>query len=295
MSSATVQKQSVFARLRILLDSIKFEHSIFALPFAYIGMVLAARGFPEWWQIVWITVAMVAARTLAMSANRLIDRWSDARNPRTSGRALPSGRLRASEMAAMAIFAAIVFFFAAAQLNQLAFMLSPVAAVIVVGYSYTKRVTWLCHVALGVADGIAPSGGWIAVTGELSWTAVLLAAIVATWIGGFDLIYACQDVEFDRKEGLHSIAARFGAAASLRLAKVAHILTSAGLLALGPIAGLGPPYYVGWAIATGLLAYENLIVKPSDLSRLGVAFFNVNGYIAIVVFVFTMIGLYVHL
>lgn len=295
MNSATAQKYSVFGRLRILLDSVKFEHSIFALPFAYIGMVLAARGLPDWWQIVWITVAMVAARTLAMSANRLIDRWTDARNPRTSGRALPSGRLKASEMAAMAILAAIVFFFASAQLNQLAFILSPVAAVIVVGYSYTKRVTWLCHVALGIADGIAPVGGWIAVTGEMSWTAVLLAAIVATWIGGFDLIYACQDVEFDRREGLHSVAARFGAAASLWTAKAAHLLTSIGLLALGPIAGLGAPYYLGWAIATGLLAYENLIVKPDDLSRLGVAFFNVNGYIAIVVFVFTMIGLYVHL
>ena len=177
------------------------------------------------------------------------------------------GRLKASEMAAMAILAAIVFFFASAQLNQLAFVLSPVAAVIVVGYSYTKRVTWLCHVALGIADGIAPVGGWIAVTGEMSWTAVLLAAIVATWIGGFDLIYACQDVEFDRREGLHSVAARFGAAASLWTAKAAHVLTSIGLLALGPIAGLGAPYYLGWAIATGLLAYENLIVKPNDLSR----------------------------
>jgi 4-hydroxybenzoate polyprenyltransferase len=278
---------SIVGRVRLLLDSIRFEHSIFALPFAYLGMVLAADGLPTLWQFVWITVAMVAARTLAMSVNRLLDREMDALNPRTRMRALPAGLLRPGEMSAMALVSLAVFFFAAAMLNTLALMLAPVAALIVVAYSYAKRFTWLGHFWLGFADGIAPAGGWIAVSGTLPWEAVLLALAVTTWVAGFDLIYQCMDREFDIAHGLQTIPAKFGIAASLRWAKAMHLITIGSLVALGVWMGLAWPYYIGVAIAAILLAYEHGLVKPNDLSKVGVAFFNINGYIAVSVFVFT--------
>ena len=281
------------SKLRLLLDSIRFEHTVFALPFAYLGMILAADGLPTLAQFVWITVAMASARTLAMSANRIIDRHLDARNPRTASRPLPSGRLKLWEMRAMALVSLAVFLLAAAMLNTLALVLAPVAAVVVVGYSYTKRFTWTSHFILGWADGIAPVGGWIAVTGSLSWEPVLMAFAVAAWIGGFDMLYACQDYDFDRQSGLHSIPQKFGIAAALWSAKAMHLLTAASLLAIGPWMGLGWPFYVGWALAAGLLIYEHRLVSPTDLSRLNLAFFSVNGYIAVIVFVFTFASIYV--
>ncbi len=281
------------SKLRLLLDSIRFEHTVFALPFAYLGMVLAADGLPTLPQFVWITVAMASARTLAMSANRIIDRHIDASNPRTASRPLPTGRLRLWEMRAMALVSLAVFLGAAAMLNTLALMLAPVAAIVVVGYSYTKRFTWTSHFILGWADGIAPAGGWIAVTGSLSWEVVLLAFAVATWIGGFDMLYACQDYDFDRETGLHSIPQKYGIAAALWWAKAMHVLTAASLLAIGPWLGLGFPFYIGWALAAGLLVYEHRLVSPTDLSRLNLAFFSVNGYIAVIVFVFTFASIYV--
>ena len=281
------------SKLRLLLDSIRFEHTVFALPFAYLGMILAADGLPTLAQFVWITVAMASARTLAMSANRIIDRHLDARNPRTASRPLPSGRLKLWEMRAMALVSLAVFLLAAAMLNTLALVLAPVAAVVVVGYSYTKRFTWTSHFILGWADGIAPVGGWIAVTGSLSWEPVLMAFAVAAWIGGFDMLYACQDYDFDRQSGLHSIPQKFGIAAALWWAKAMHLLTAASLLAIGPWMGLGWPFYVGWALAAGLLIYEHRLVSPTDLSRLNLAFFSVNGYIAVIVFVFTFASIYV--
>ena len=281
------------SKLRLLLDSIRFEHTVFALPFAYLGMILAADGLPTLAQFVWITVAMASARTLAMSANRIIDRHLDARNPRTASRPLPSGRLKLWEMRAMALVSLAVFLLAAAMLNTLALVLAPVAAVVVVGYSYTKRFTWTSHFILGWADGIAPAGGWIAVTGSLSWEPVLMAFAVAAWIGGFDMLYACQDYDFDRQSGLHSIPQKFGIAAALWWAKAMHLLTAASLLAIGPWMGLGWPFYVGWALAAGLLIYEHRLVSPTDLSRLNLAFFSVNGYIAVIVFVFTFASIYV--
>ena len=280
-------------KLRLLLASIRFEHSIFALPFAYLGMVLAAEGLPTWWQVAWITVAMVAARTLAMSSNRLIDVEQDALNPRTAGRALPIGLLKRREMLAMAVVSLGLFLFAAAMLNTLALVLAPVAIVAVVGYSYVKRFTWLTHFVLGWSDGIAPAGGWIAVTGTLPWEAVLLAFAVAMWIGGFDIFYSCQDIEFDREHGVHSIPQRFGVTVGFWVARAMHLLTSLSLLGMGLWVGLGWPYYVGWAIASGLLVYEHLIISPRDLSRLNVAFFSVNGYISIIVFGFAFLSLYV--
>lgn len=281
------------AALSHLAQDVKFEHGIFALPFAYLGMILAARGLPTLGQFIWITVAMVSARTLAMAANRLIDRELDARNPRTAGRALPTGRLAPGQVLAACVASLAVFLFAAAQLNPLCLTLAPVAAVVVVGYSYTKRFTTLSHLALGLADAIAPVGGWLAVTGSFALEPILLALAVGTWIAGFDVIYACQDVDFDRANGLHSIPARYGVATGLWASAALHVVTALTLLALAPIARLGVGYLVGWAIAVALLVYEHRLVRPDDLSRLGVAFFNVNGYIAVTVFAFTFLGLYV--
>ena len=283
---ATIQK------LRLILDSIRFEHTIFALPFAYLGMTLAADGLPTPGQFLWITVAMASARTLAMSANRVIDRQIDALNPRTAARPLPAGRLKLAEMTALALVSLAVFLVAAAMLNTLTLVLAPVAAVVVVGYSYTKRFTWTSHFVLGWADGIAPAGAWIGVTGSLSWEPVLMAFVVATWIGGFDILYACQDYRFDTERGLHSIPQKFGIPAALWWSRSMHLLTSASLLALGPWLGLGFPFYIGWAIASALLVYEHRLVSPTDLSRLNMAFFNVNGYIAVIVFIFTFASLY---
>ncbi|MCZ6788684.1 MAG: putative 4-hydroxybenzoate polyprenyltransferase [Chloroflexi bacterium] len=281
------------AKFRLLLAAIRFEHSVFALPFAYLGMVLASDGLPTWWQFVWITIAMVAARTLAMSANRLIDVEHDTLNPRTAARALPTGLLKRGEMLAMASVSLALFLAAAAMLNTLALALAPVAAVVVVGYSYVKRFSWLTHFALGAADAIAPAGGWIAVSGTLPWEAVLLSFGVAMWIGGFDIFYACQDIDFDKKHGVHSIPKRFGTVGGFWVARGMHLLTSMALLGVGLLLGLTWPYYVGWAIASALLVYEHWIISPKDLSRLNAAFFSVNGYIAVIVFGFAFLSLYV--
>jgi len=279
-------------RVRLLLGAVRFEHSVFALPFAYLGMIFAADGLPSWEAFLWITVAMVAARTLAMSANRLIDRHLDARNPRTRGWVLPRGRLKPRDLLLLALVSLGVFLLAAAMLNTLALILAPVAAVVVVGYPYTKRFTWTSHFILGWADGIAPAGGWIAVRGSLSWEAVLLAFAVACWIAGFDLLYATQDIDFDRREGLHSIPQKWGIAAALWWSRGMHLLTALALLGVGLWLGVGWPYYIGWAIAAGLLVYEHRIIAPGDLSRLNRAFFNVNGYISVTVFVFALLSLY---
>ena len=279
-------------KIRLLLDSIRFEHTIFALPFAYLGMVLAADGLPTIHQFIWITVAMGSARTLAMAANRIIDRYLDALNPRTSNRHLPSGRVRLMEMATMTLVSLAIFLVAASQLNFLCFALAPVAVVVVVGYSYTKRFTWMSHFVLGIADGIAPAGAWVGVTGSLSWEPVLMAFSVAVWIGGFDIIYSCQDYEFDVEHGIHSIPQRFGLRNALLCARVAHGLTSVSLLVLGLWLNLGFPFYIGWLITTGLLVYENSLVSPRDFSKLNMAFFNINGYIAVIIFAFTFASIY---
>jgi 4-hydroxybenzoate polyprenyltransferase len=274
--------------LATLLQNVKFEHTIFALPFAYIGMVLAARGLPTLWQVVWVTVAMASARTFAMSLNRLIDREIDRRNPRTRGRPLPSGRLSTFQVGLVVVASLAVLAVSARLLTDLTFKLFPIALVFLVGYHYTKRFTWLSHYILGITDAAAPLGAWAAVTNRLDPPAYLLGLAVATWIGGFDLIYACQDVEFDRANGLHSIPARFGIRTALLLARVSHAVTVLALVAVGTLLGLGPLYYLGCLVAAALLAYENSLVKPTDLSRVNLAFFNVNGYLAVAVFGFTL-------
>jgi 4-hydroxybenzoate polyprenyltransferase len=276
--------------LRHFLDAIKFEHTVFALPFAYVAMVLAADGWPDVRIVGWVTLAMVSGRTLAMSVNRLADRWFDARNPRTRGRHLPAGLLTPAQVTTAAVAAGAAFLASAWMLNLLCLALSPLAILFLVGYSYTKRFTWLSHWILGFTDGIAAAGGWIAVRGGFDPPVFVLWFALTVWIAGFDLIYACQDVEFDRAEGLHSVPARFGVAAALRIAKVCHILTIAAFAALGVLMGLGFLYWAGVTMVAGLLVYEHSLVSPSDLSRLDVAFFNINGYIAVILFAAVLAG-----
>jgi 4-hydroxybenzoate polyprenyltransferase len=270
--------------LRHFLDAIKFEHTVFALPFAYVSMVLAADGWPGGRVLVWVTLAMVGGRTLAMSVNRLADRWIDARNPRTRGRHLPTGLLTSAQVATAAVLGGVLLFVSAAMLNPLCLALAPLAALFLVGYSWTKRFTWASHWILGFTDGIAAGGGWIAVRGGLDAPALVLWFALTVWIAGFDLIYACQDVDVDRAQRLHSFPARFGIPAALRTAQVCHALTVAAFVGLGALTGLGVFYWVGVTAVAALLVYEHSLVSPTDLSRLGVAFFNVNGYIAVILF-----------
>ncbi|HEY63499.1 MAG TPA: UbiA family prenyltransferase [Caldilineae bacterium] len=279
-------------QVRLFLEMIKFEHTIFALPFAYLGMVLAARGWPTWHQFLWITIAMVAARTLAMSVNRVADRHFDARNPRTAQRALPRGLLTPAQVWGAAGISLAVFLLSAWQLNDFVLRLAPLAVIALVGYSYTKRFTWLSHWILGMTDGAAAAGAWAAVRASLNdpipW---LLWGAVTVWIAGFDLIYACQDVAFDREMGLQAVPARFGVATALRWAKICHILTIILLAAVGWVAGLGWVYWLGMLSIAILLAYEHSLVRPDDLSRVDVAFFNMNGYISVTTFLATLIAI----
>jgi 4-hydroxybenzoate polyprenyltransferase len=255
-------------------------------------MLLAAGGWPGWWTIGWVTAAMVGARTCAMAANRVVDRWIDARNPRTAGRHLPRGLLAAWELKALAVGGAVLMFVAAAMLNPLCLALSPPALAFLVGYSYTKRFTWASHWILGFTDGIAAAGGWIAVRGQFEPPAFVLWFALTVWIAGFDLIYACQDIDFDRAHRLHSFPARFGPATALHVARVCHGLTALALALLGWMTGLGPFYWMSWAVVVGLLAYEHSLVAPDDFSKVNLAFFNVNGYIAVIVLAGVVTGLW---
>jgi 4-hydroxybenzoate polyprenyltransferase len=275
--------------VRHFLDAIKFEHTVFALPFAYVAMVLAADGWPGWRVLLWVTLAMAGARTLAMSVNRLADRFIDAANPRTAKRHLPTGLLTPAQVTAAAALSAALLLLSAFMLNPLCLLLSPLAVLFLVGYSYTKRFTWLSHWILGFTDGIAAAGGWIAVRAAFDLPVYVLWLALTVWIAGFDLIYACQDVEFDRRHGLHSVPARFGIAAALTTARVCHVLTIAAFALLGWMMGLGLLYWLGVLVVAGLLVYEHSLVSPRDLSKLDVAFFNVNGYISVILF-FAVIG-----
>jgi 4-hydroxybenzoate polyprenyltransferase len=279
------------------LDLIKFEHTIFALPFAYLGMVLAAHGLPTFHQFFWITVAMASARTLGMSFNRFADRHIDARNPRTANRPIQTGQISLRTVIVGISVSLIVLAFAAWMLNPLTLQLLPGAIVFLLGYAYAKRFTILSHFILGFTDGLAPIGAWAAVRASVFTAADLpawcLLFAVTFWIGGFDLIYACQDTEFDRAEKLHSIPARFGNAVALRLAQISHIITIGLLGAVGIVMQLGGVYWLGLIIVAALLIYEHSLVKPNDLSKVNLAFFNVNGYISITIFVATLVALYV--
>lgn len=287
----------MFRKAAVFLQMIKFEHTVFALPFAFMGALLGSvainHELPSWAQIGWVLLAMFGARSAAMGLNRLIDRVSDAKNPRTAGRAIPAGLLKIGEVVLFILISFALLFWAAAELNPLAMKLLPIAVVMLVVYSYTKRFTWLCHVVLGLTIALAPLGGWAAVTGKVDATAMVLYITIALWVAGFDVIYSCQDVEFDTKEGLYSIPVRFGVANSLRIAQVFHIISALGYIALLLMVDLGWWYIAGMLIACLILFYEHYIVSPSDLSRLQTAFFTMNGVLSIVVFSFTLIDLVV--
>lgn len=284
-------------KAKLFLEMIKFEHTIFALPFAFMGALLGSvvefGKLPSWGQIGWIVVAMVGARSAAMGLNRVIDKAIDQKNPRTSGRALPAGLLSSKEVLIFIVISFVLLFVAAANLNPLAMKLLPLAVFMLVVYSYTKRFTWTCHLFLGLTIALAPLGGWVAVTGTVDVTAIVLYVSVAFWTAGFDVIYACQDVDFDRKEGLFSIPARFGVAAALQMARLFHVLTAAGLFSLFLVTELSWWYLAGLIVAYAILVYEHRLVSPNDLSRLNTAFFTMNGILSVVVFGFTFIDLVV--
>ncbi|HEV2177260.1 MAG TPA: UbiA-like polyprenyltransferase [Terriglobia bacterium] len=265
-------------------EMIKFEHSVFALPFALTGAVLAVRGWPAWRQILWIVVAMVGARSAAMTFNRIVDLKFDTANPRTRTRALAAGHLSLRFAAGFTVAACALLLLAAWELNPLAFRLSPPALAILLGYSYTKRFTWLSHLWLGACLGMSPVAAWIALRGDVSAGVLLLGAAVTLWVAGFDLIYACQDVEFDRAQGLWSLPRQFGVRATLIISGALHILMLALLVEVIRLEHLGWIALAGLGFVAILLAYEHALVKPSDLSRVNAAFFTLNGYISVVFF-----------
>lgn len=279
-------------KVRELLRMIVVEHTVFALPFAYAGAFLAAGGRPTAHQLIWITVAMAGARSAALGLNRIIDRRIDAKNPRTSGRHLPSGRVRVWEAALFSAFSLAVLAFAAWQLNPLCVALLPLVVVALVVYPYAKRFTWTCHYWMVPAQFFAPFGGWIAVTGAVEAGAVILGLAVGLWIAAFDILYALQDIEFDRRAGIHSLPAALGVSKALWVSRLTHLVVLVLLVSLGFTLRLGPSYLVGVTLAGALLAYQHLLVSPSDISRAARAF-NVNLAIGPVLLAGVLAGLLV--
>ena len=279
--------------LRVTLEMIKWEHSIFALPFALCGAMLAAGGLPSLHQLLWIIVAMVAARSAAMAFNRWADAAIDAANPRTNTRALPAGQLSPAFVATFVVASSAIFVLAASRLNRLSLLLSPVALAVLLLYSYTKRLTRWSHLVLGFALGIAPAAAWIAVRGALDPRILLLTAAVTFWVGGFDVLYACQDYDFDRAAGLHSIPRYFGIGAALWIARVFHLIMVALLVALLVVFGMGKFALIGVVAVILLLLYEHSLVRPNDLSKLNAAFFTMNGVISVLFFFFVAADLLV--
>ena len=282
----------ILRKFPVLLENIRIEQAIFTLPFAYLGMVLAAGGLPTLGQFFWTTVAMVGARTFAMNMNRVIDLDLDRRNPRAASRPLPSGRLSLREVVVAAVVSAAVLLLAAWQLNPLCVLLFPVAMLVFTGYSYVKRFSWLTHAVLGLALGGSPLGGWIAVTGQLAWEPVLLGLAVMSWATGFDILYATGDTEEDKALGLHTLSVRFGIKTALIVSALVHVGTVLLFISVGVALALRWPYWVAIGAVTILLAYEHSLVTPSNLSRLNTAFFTMNGLISVLVFCFSLASLY---
>jgi 4-hydroxybenzoate polyprenyltransferase len=270
----------LFARL------VKFEHTIFALPFAYVGALLAVGGVPSAHDLLWVTVAMVGARSLAMALNRLIDAGIDAANPRTAGRELPSGSLTIAAVVGFCAASCFVFIVAVWQLAPIVRWLWPIPLAAFVIYPYLKRFTWLCHLWLGAVDGLAPVGAWVAIRGDLPWQAWALGGAVATWVAGFDLFYSLLDLDVDREQGLHSWATRFGEAGAFAGARLLHVATIALLFVAGLGLAVGTWYWLGLILVAALLAYEHSLIGPGDLARLDAAFFTTNGVISVTFFVF---------
>jgi len=282
---------TVLRRLTVTLEMIKFQHTLFALPFAFTGMILAARGLPRWGTLLWVMLAMVGARSAALTFNRIADRRFDAANPRTAGRALPAGKISLGFAVGFVVVSAGLFVLAAAMLNPLCFALSPVALLVALGYSFTKRFTPLSHFVLGLSLAMAPMGGWLAVTGTFGIQPLLLSFAVLAWTAGFDILYACQDRDFDRRAGLHSIPARWGVRASLRASSLLHSLTVLALVGLIPLADLGWIYLAGMGLIAAFLFYEHSLVSPANLGRLNVAFFQVNAWVSVLIFTVTLFDL----
>jgi len=280
--SAVIQKVSLYLRM------IKFSHSIFALPFAFTAALIAAAGVPSVRQVFWITAAMVGARSGAMGMNRIIDRQIDRENPRTAVREIPQGVVKVSEAAAFVLLSFCLMAVAAYMLNPLCLMLSPIAIGVLVLYSFTKRFTWMAHLVLGLAIAAGPLGAWIAITGSVDLMILPLVLAVISWLAGFDILYALQDIEFDRRYGLFSIPQRFGIRRSLYIARGLHVVTFGLLVLNGMLFRLGTLYGAGMSIVAGLFLYEHSLVKEHDLSRLDMAFFNMNGYISMTVFIATL-------
>jgi 4-hydroxybenzoate polyprenyltransferase len=273
---------------RLFFSLVKFEHTVFALPFAYIGALLAVDGVPGAGDLLWITVAMVGARSLAMALNRLIDVGIDARNPRTAGRELPRGALRPWQVVLFSLASLAVFLVAVFQLAPIVHWLWPIPVIGFVVYPYLKRVTWLSHAWLGAVDGLAPLGAWAAVTNELPWQAWALGAAVAVWVAGFDVLYGIFDVDFDRAHGLHSVPARFGVPAAFAVARACHVATVAFLVVAGLGLDVGLLYWLGVGAVAALLVYEHSLVSPSDTSRLDTAFFTMNGVMSLTFLAFVL-------
>lgn len=283
MSAVVTPLPARFARL------VKIEHTVFALPFAYVGAFLAVGGTPSGHDLLWITVAMVGARSLAMALNRLIDAGIDARNPRTAGRELPSGQLSVPQVVVFCVLSLAVFLAAVWELNPIVRWLWPIPVIGFVVYPYLKRFTWTCHLWLGAVDGLAPVGAWVAITGKLPWQAWMLGVAVALWVAGFDFFYALFDEEIDRREGLHSIVTRFGVRGAFVGARLAHAATIVCLVAAGLGLSVGVLYWLGVGVVALLLAYEHSLVRPGDLRRLNTAFFTMNGVISVVFAAFVIL------
>lgn len=279
-------------KVRTYLSFVRFSHSVFALPFALTGALLASRQQPVTWrQVFWIVACMVTARSAAMGFNRLVDARFDAANPRTSSREIPAGRMSTTEAGIFVVVMSIAFVASAGQLSRLCLVLSPVALVLIFWYSLAKRYTWATQFFLGLAMAVAPVGGWLAAGGRTGWEPWLLGLAIALWVGGFDVLYACQDLEVDRRQHLKSIPVRFGVARSLVISRVMHIGTIACLALLGVIAGLSPVYFFGVAVVAGLLVYEQSLVSATDLSNVKLAF-DLNGYVGILYFLITAMSVY---
>lgn len=280
------------SKLKAHLDNIALSHSVFALPFAYMGAFLAAGGFPSGPDLLWITVAMVGARSAALALNNLIDLKYDRLHPRFTQRPMVTGIVKPWEAIVLIAGSLLLFLLAAAQLQPLCLTLWPLAIIPLVLYPYMKRFSWACHLVLGIALAGAPVGAWIAVRGDVSPVALILGLSVAVWIAGFDVIYGCQDVEFDKAHGLHSMPVRFGLAGALRLSKLMHIVSIAGFIIVGNSLNLHSIYYVGVAVAAGVLIFQHLIVSPANLSKVTQKYFMRNGLVGITMFVFTIFALY---
>lgn len=287
MTMTAVPDTGLIRKISVFLEMIKFSHTIFALPFALTGALLAARGLPDWQELFWIVLAMVGARTAAMGMNRLIDAEIDARNPRTAGRALPAGLIGKGATLVFIVLALALLLVAAARLNPLCLKLSPLAVFFLVLYSYCKRFTALAHVVLGVCLAAAPIGAWIAISGAVETPALILGGIVLFWVAGFDILYALQDLEFDRSAGLHSIPVVLGVKGSLWAARLFHLMMLALLVALLMFLNLGGFFIAGIVAATAMLGYEHWLLKDGDLTKMDAAFFNMNGYISVAILAFT--------